>query len=355
VSRGLRSVCWMRRAWLLMALLLLAGCGRIAGGSANVSPSFSPTVSPSPTAASPSPSPSPSGTCTSGVLPAARILGAFAYMASVQQAVLFGGHDASNNLLNDTWARKSGCWTELHPSQSPPANTIVASAYDANTGVFVVLLYGPSGGPTYLDLTTWLWDGQSWRSPAVVSPSVSAGQAAYDKASGRVILFAMADAGGAAETWAWDGSKWSLLSPSTLPIARFNAAMVSDPATNKILLFGGVAGASGALLGDTWTWDGTQWAKLAPQASPPPRQEAAAAPFSGQGKSIVVGGLGSTGGVLDDAWQWDGVSWSTIPSFGANCCSVAIDDQNEVVVFGGGSDRATNQTQSWNGSVWTTA
>lgn len=283
------------------------------------------------------------------------MLGAFAYMPSSRQAVLFGGRDASNNLLNDTWAWQSGCWTELHPSQSPPANTIVTSAYDAITGLLVVLVYGPSGGSSYLDLTTWLWDGQTWRSAAVVSPNVSAGQAAFDKASGRVILFGMADAGGAAETWAWDGSKWSLLSPSGSPIARFNAVMISDPATSKVLLFGGVAGATGELLGDTWTWDGSQWAKLAPQDSPPPRQEATAAPFSSQGKSIVVGGLGSAGGPLNDAWQWDGATWSTIPSFGANCCSVAIDDQTEIVVFGGGSDRATNETRAWNGTSWASA
>ncbi|MDQ6720826.1 MAG: kelch repeat-containing protein [Candidatus Dormibacteraeota bacterium] len=282
-------------------------------------------------------------------------MAAFEYMPSVHQAVLFGGHDASSNLLNDTWVRQSGCWTQLHPAQSPPANTIVASAYDANSGSFVVLVYGASGGSTHLDLTTWLWDGQNWQQASGVSPRVSAGQAAFDRASGRVILFAMADAGGAPETWAWDGLTWSLLSPVTSPIARFNAAMVTDPASSKILLFGGVGGATGEVLGDSWTWGGSQWAKLAPKASPPPRQEATAAPFTSQGKSIMLGGLGSSGVVLDDAWQWDGITWSSIPSFGANCCSVAIDDGTEVVVFGGGSDRATNQTRIWNGTSWTTA
>jgi Kelch motif len=276
-------------------------------------------------------------------------------MVSVREAVLFGGRDASNNGLNDTWARKNGCWAQLHPAQSPPANTILAYAYDANTESFVVLIYGAPGGSSYLDLTTWLWDGQDWRQSSGGSPGVSAGQAAYDNASRRVILLAMADAGGAPETWAWNGSTWSLLSPVIAPTARYNAAMVADPATHKILVFGGAGGASGAILGDTWTWDGNQWAKLAPQANPPPRQEAAAAPFTSQGKSVVVGGLGSAGGALDDAWQWDGTTWSAIPSPGAICCSVAIDDGSEVVVFGGGSDRATNQTRLWNGTFWVAA
>jgi hypothetical protein len=276
-------------------------------------------------------------------------------MPALREAVLFGGHDASNKLLNDTWVRQSGCWAHLHPAQSPPANTIVSSAYDAISGDFVVLVYGASGGQAYLDLSTWLWDGQSWREATGTSPRVSAGQAAYDKASHRIILFAMADDGGAAQTWAWDGSTWSLLSPAISPIARFNSAMVADPATNEILLFGGANGATGEVLGDTWTWDGTQWVKLAPKTSPPPRQETTIAPFSRQGKSILVGGLGASGVALDDAWQWDGTAWSAIPSLGANCCSVAIDDGTEVVVFGGGSDHATNQIQSWNGTAWAAA
>jgi hypothetical protein len=287
--------------------------------------------------------------------PPARSFGAFGYMPSLHQAVLFGGDDASNNPLNDTWVRQTGCWTHVHPAQSPPANTIVASAIDATTGVFVLVVYGASGGSTYLDLTTWLWDGQNWQLATGVSPGVSAGQAAYDKASSRVILFAMADAGGAPETWAWDGLKWSLLTPTNSPIARYNAVMVPDPATNKILLFGGVTGATGALLGDSWTWDRNQWARLAPQTGPPPRQEATAASFTSQGKAVVVGGLGTSGGVLNDAWQWDGITWSSIAGFGPNCCSVGIDDGSEVVFFGGGSDRATNQTRLWNGTSWTSA
>jgi hypothetical protein len=338
----------VRRTFLLTAVLLAMACGGVPGGTAGVSPATSPTPSPSP-------SPSPSGVCLSGGSPPARTLAAFGYMPSVHEAVLFGGHDSTNNLLNDTWARQNGCWAQLNPAQSPPANTIVAYAYDANTESFVVLIYGASGGSSYLDLTTWLWDGHNWRQSSAASPRVSAGQAAYDTTSRRVILLAIADAGGAPQTFAWDGSTWLLLSPVISPTARYNAAMVADPATGKILVFGGAGGASGAILGDTWTWDGTQWVKLAPESSPPPRQEAAAAPFAIQRKSVLVGGLSVEGGVLDDAWQWDGTNWSAIPSPGANCCSVAIDDGSKVVVFGGGSDHATNQTQLWNGTFWTTA
>lgn len=329
----------------VIVVLVSISCGR-APNPSDASPSAS-SMSPAATT-----SPSPSGTCTSADLPSARILAAFAYVPPAQQAVLFGGYDASNKPLNDTWIRRSGCWTQLHPAQNPPANTIAASAYDANTGEFVVLLYGASGGQAYLDLASWLWDGRSWRKATAPSPPVSAGQAAYDGALHRVILFGMADAGGAAQTWAWDGAAWSLLNPISSPIPRFNAAMVTDPATNKILLFGGASGATSKVLDDTWTWDGSQWEELTPQASPPPRQEATVAPFARIGKSILLGGLDSSGRLLNDAWQWDGATWSAIPSFGANCCSAAIDDGNEVVIFGGGSDHATNQTQLWNGTSW---
>jgi len=275
-------------------------------------------------------------------------------MAPKQQAVLFGGVGASNRPLSDTWIRQSGCWTEVHPSANPPSNTILASAYDASSAELVVLMYGGSGTSSYLDLSTWLWDGNNWRASPVLGPRVSAGQAAYDRASGQVILFGMADISGAGETWAWDGSSWSRLNPTTSPVARFNAAMVADPATNTILLFSGVNGMSRELLGDTWSWSGTQWTKLAPASSPPPRQEATVSPFARGGRTILIGGLGASGSVLADAWQWDGITWSTIPGVGANCCSVATDDGSEIVVFGGGNDHATGQTRLWNGTTWTT-
>src|SRR5712692_2089200 len=129
----------MHRHSLLVALLLLVGCGRVGGSGANVSPATSP-ASPSSAVISPSPSPSPTAICMNSNPPPARSFGAFGYMPSLHKAVLFGGDDASNNPLNDTWVRQTGCWTQVHPAQSPPANTIVASAIDATTGVFVVVV-----------------------------------------------------------------------------------------------------------------------------------------------------------------------------------------------------------------------
>src|SRR6266850_507236 len=287
----------MRRVIGAIATLVLLSiaCGRppsLGGASSSATPAPA-TLSPSPT-----------NVCSNTEVPPARSLAAFAYVPSRQEAVLFGGFDASNKLLNDTWVRQSGCWTQLHPAQSAPANTILASAFDANSGDLVVLLYGASGGPDYLSLATWVWDGRNWLQATGTSPRISAGQAAYDPVARRVILFALAEAGGMAHTW---------------------------------------------------TWDGMQWKQLVPQTSPPPRQETTVAPFGREGRSLLIGGLGSSGVVLNDAWQWDGSAWSAIPSLGANCCSAAIDEGNDVVIFGGGSDHATNQTRLWNGTVWTVA
>ena len=49
--------------------------------------------------------------------------------------------------------------------------------------------------------------------------------------------------------------------------------MVYDAATGNVVLFGGVRprGTGFADLNDTWTWDGTTWAKQAPATSPPNR------------------------------------------------------------------------------------
>src|SRR5690349_6773873 len=52
----------------------------------------------------------------------------------------------------------------------------------------------------------------------------------------------------------------------TSPSARYGAGMDYDAATGNIVLFGGAI--SGAVDGDTWSFDGTTWTKLSPPASP---------------------------------------------------------------------------------------
>lgn len=147
---------------------------------------------------------------------------------------------------------------------------------------------------------------------------------------------------------------------STLPLGRWAAAMAYDRAHHTVVLFGGTSGQ--APLGDTWTWDGSNWTEIRGLTlSPSPRSGAAMAFDEVHQDVILFGGLGSNG-PLDDTWAWNGSAWQQLrPAHGPSRRedAVAIYDPvlSAVVLFGGMDDSKTppgpiNETWSWNGNDW---
>ena len=70
------------------------------------------------------------------------------------------------------------------------------------------------------------------------------------------------------------GTNWRDISAAspTRPSGRYNHAMAYDRARAKVVLFGGLGGGS-----DTWELDGDQWTQMAPNTSPPARDQHAMA------------------------------------------------------------------------------
>ena len=129
---------------------------------------------------------------------------------------------------------------------------------------------------------------------------------AYDAARGQVVLFGRpqqrlprrhldlgrhgldaahpAHSPPGATAWAW---------PTTPPAARSCCS---------------VGTATAATLGDTWTWDGTDWTQRTPAHSPSPRYCLGMAYDAARGQVVLFGGYG--GGDLGDTWTWDGTDWT---------------------------------------------
>jgi hypothetical protein len=124
---------------------------------------------------------------------------------------------------------------------------------------------------------------------------------ATDPASGKVVLFGGFSSDGAllGDTWTWDGSTWTQQRPPTSPSARRTSSIATDPATRHVVLFGGFSGGS-AKLGDTWTWNGTTWTQQSPPKSPAARDSAAIA-TDPHGRVVLFGG--ADGVILSDTWS----------------------------------------------------
>jgi hypothetical protein len=153
------------------------------------------------------------------------------------------------------------------------------------------------------------------------------------------------------DTWEWDGTAWARRSTPTTPLPRsyFSLATLGS----RVVLFGGLD-AAGALHDDTWTWDGATWTKLAPAHKPPARRWAATTALGS--KLVLFGGVGATG-ALADTWEFDGTDWAqrttpTAPPGGANV-RLGAASATSVVAIGTTSSAGPWQTWTWDGTSWT--
>jgi hypothetical protein len=281
---------------------------------------------------------------TSNSTPPARQDAAMAYDAASNQLILFGGKSATGALLEDTWVWSGKAWQQLQPETSPPPLAGPAMAYDSQLRE-LILFGGATGSPPSPTNGTWAWNGGSW-----VPLDLSAGgssipparsDAALAASGGEFVLFGGVGAAGAVlgDTWTFNGSTWTQQTPATAPPGRSAGAATWDSSTNQVLLYGG-QDASGNWLGDTWTWDGSNWSARG-GAAPPARADAALAYDGDVGADILIGGVDASG-PLSDTWMFDTAAWSpesTADSPPARYGAAAAWDQatHQLVIFGGGT------------------
>jgi sugar lactone lactonase YvrE len=244
-------------------------------------------------------------------------------------------------------------WTELNPATSPTPSLYSAAAYDSASGQLV--LFG--GYTTGYSNETWTWTGSTWtqQSPATSPPGRYLAAMAFDAASGQIVLFGGDGSSGVlGDTWTWNGSTWTQQSPASNPPARSDAMMAYDAASGQVVLFGG-EGNSGDL-GDTWTWNGSNWTQQSPASSPPARSDAAMTYDAASSQVVLFSGF--DGAYLTDTWTWNGSNWTeqspaTSPS-ARELASVAFDASiGDAVLFGGWHGNYLSDTWMWNGSTWT--
>jgi hypothetical protein len=196
--------------------------------------------------------------------------------------------------------------------------------------------------------TNWsTWSNVGSAGPAATSQAVMA----YDRATSTDVLFTPSG-----QTWTWDGTSWTQQFPANSPPARVAAAMAYDSVHRQVVLFGGCNGANCSnTLGDTWTWNGSNWQQQQPTLSPPARNHAALAWDSGSQTVLLFGG-GSFAMVHGDTWSWNGTTWSlynfgnaAVPTAREGAMMAEDDGNGTVVLFGGNADPAGPLSDTW---VW---
>lgn len=244
------------------------------------------------------------------VNPPGRIHAAMAYDSFRQRVYMFGGKNVdSNAFLNDLWEWNGTAWTNLTPGTLPPSwpslSSEIEMVYDSVRNVVVMF-----GGSEQNE--TWEYNPTSneWTQRVSSLNRVSYAMA-FDQARGVTVMH-----GGDAlvlrgDTLTFNGAAWTNVTPSGAPGGRRWTQTAYDGLRGKVVMFGGIInGTGGAIVNDTWEWDGVQWAGRVTTPAPGPRMNGMMAYDFKRGKTVLFGG--SNVASLNDTWEWDGSKWTQL-------------------------------------------
>ncbi|MEM7201566.1 MAG: kelch repeat-containing protein [Planctomycetota bacterium] len=250
---------------------------------------------------------------TTAAIPLPASWHASAYDARRQRVVVFGGNDRTLTPVNSLMEWDGTAWAVREVSPPPPARSALAMAYDTARERCVV--FGGVDTMISARAETFEWDGTTWTQKAPPQSPLGRFSMAmvYDEARAEMVLFGgVTSSGEVQETWTYDGVTWVQKTTSRRPPVATGHRMVYDRRRQLVVLFGGELAGTSTPSNETWTWDGTDWARLALTGSPPAREQHAMAYDAARDRVIVFGGQGELfmpPFYKDDTWEWDGTEW----------------------------------------------
>jgi len=226
-----------------------------------------------------------------------------------------GGYNATNLVR---WWDFDGV---LRPS---PIHTFNMACWDSRRQRAV---YYSDGCTFALDPATNTWTDLKAKNHPTTCRTLAWASMAYDPEKDRVLLFGgglATNPRGGAPTWLYDcaADTWRRPALEVEPPLRCNAPIIYDPATKRMVLFGGYDQASA--LNDTWVYDCREgrWEERRPKTAPPPMYAPAAAAVPGGGRILVCGPDArqvklhhqSTSSAIKQTWVYDvaGNTWTPV-------------------------------------------
>jgi len=241
--------------------------------------------------------------------PSSRWYHGMAYDSSQQVMVLYGGYNDTGG-LHDTWEFDvtTDTWTEQTPGVDPGVLGGSPLAYDSRMKRTILA----ETNATSNLFETWAYDAlaNAWISlPATNPPSSRSGHTiGYLASRDRTVLYGGTDVGGGIHDETFEFSygtlSWALTGAVLGPFnERTEVVMASRPASNDILMFGGLRGLT--YFANTYRYDydsgSAAWDELVPPDPPPERSSYGLAFDAAHNETVMFGGKNS-GGKLADTW-----------------------------------------------------
>lgn len=288
----------------------------------------------------------------SGESPSPRLYHSLVWDDAEGRVRLFGGSSAGTP-LNDLWALNvdNPAWEQAQPGGPlPPARFGHNAVFDSREQR--MLIFGGQAGEAFFnDLWAFASQGNAWTeiTPAGPTPAPRQGAAAaLDAEAGRLyVTHGLTAQGYLDDTWALDlaSATWEDISPPTVrPAKRCFVHAVWDPASGRLLMFGGESSEK-AFLGDLWAFDPASraWEELPPDGrSPPPRSQCGVVFLADRGWMLVFGGASEKANFYD---MWFYVpsdrGWGYVTPYGKNPGGrrghdlAFVPNRLSVILFGG--------------------
>lgn len=321
--------------------------------------------------------------------------------STTNQMIIFGGPGSELD-LNDVWSLSNAngltgtpTWTQLQPAEPPPAGRVGASAVYNATDSTMIIFGGGTGQSSPCQNDTWTLVNAngvdltpSWfqLTTAGGPPSLRIYHTAvYDPTSNRMIIFGgnncftegavfyndvwvLSNANGLEETT----PTWTQLATAgTPPATRENHTAVYDANSNRMIIFGGNASATGAEptspANDVWVLSNANglggtptWTQLSPGAAlpSPPARAGHTAVYDQNANLMTIFGGNNSETEFNDVWVLSNANglggpptWTQLsppePLPPARSEHTAVYDQSSrrmIIFAGSGTDQLLNDT-----------
>jgi hypothetical protein len=157
------------------------------------------------------------------------------------------------------------------------------------------------------------------------------------------------------QMWAIEQGQWRRLSPTRMP-PGIGWNLCYHAAERKVVAHGGVDAYRNQPLGETWLWDGTDWARDPRTPAPPPGLVGPLVYDSHRQKVVLINQSRYS---PVEIWEWDANGWaqakspSTLPD--VILAGAAYDAARKRIVLWGGMLRSggdSQETWEWDGQLW---
>ncbi len=259
-------------------------------------------------------------------------------------------------------AAGAGTWRRRNVTLAPDGTEYPAAVWDPLRSR-IVRFGGARGGKPGGAL--WEWLGHDWLDPEIIDPEGDgaptarlAPQTTWDWQRRAVVMMGGSQVDVLNDTWSWNGSSWARLPDAT--VRRLGGAMVPDPVGGGLLAFGGLGADGGTEVSAERLSPSGVWSNVDATGFPPARALGAIATDPNTGVSWLFGGAASASAdsALGDLWQFAGGKWTLLASAGPpprTASALAWDSRRKRLVLYGGTNRTGNDlsdTWEWTGTAW---